>query len=79
MPTAMPDKPWERVAADLFELHGQHYLVAIDYHSRYLEITHLTNLTSCRTIKKLKAMFARWGIPDELVTDNGTQFNSGHS
>ena len=33
-------------------------------------------MTSRQTIGKMKNMFAHWGIPDEVVTDNGTQFFS---
>ena len=48
----------------------------VDYFSRYIEVAHLTNMTSAQTIGKLKNMFAHWGIPDEVVSDNGTQFTS---
>ena len=33
-------------------------------------------MTSCSVIKEMKAVFARYGIPDVLVTDNGPQFTS---
>ena len=46
----------------------------VDYFSRYIEIAHLTNMSAATTIASLKNIFARWGRPKELITDNGPQF-----
>ena len=48
-----------------------------DYYSRDLEIAHLSSTSAIQVINRLKAMFVRWGIPLELVSDTGPQFTSG--
>ena len=72
----IPSRPWQRVAADLFEHGGRTYLVTTDYFSDFFELDHLRSTTSTSVIKKLKAHFSRHGIPEQLVTDNGSQFVS---
>ena len=71
--TTLPNYPWERIAADL---RGANYLLVADYYSRYEEVQKLTTKTSSNIITQLKAIFARFGIPDIMVTDNGPQFDS---
>lgn len=74
----MPDRSWQKVAADLCKLKGRHFLVVVDYFSRFIEIAYLDTLASATVIWKMKHIgtLARWGIPEELVPDNGTQFTS---
>eukprot|EP00731_Ephydatia_muelleri_P021495 Em0014g86a len=72
----LPDYPWQKVGADLFELEGIKYLLLVDYFSRYIEIVKLTSTTSGTIISVLKTVFSRYGIPEQLISDNGPQFAS---
>ena len=76
LPHPAPSRPWERVGADLCELGGKHYLILVDYYSNFIEVDHLKETTSLQVIERLKPHFARHGIPDILITDNGPQFSS---
>ena len=72
----MPSRPWSKVGADIFELGPQQFLIMVDYWSNYFEVQELKRITSASVIHALKVQFARHGIPEVLVTDNGTQFSS---
>ena len=69
IPSALPERPWQRVATDLLHLKGSTYLAVVDYYSRYIELAKLSpsGTDSPGTIERLKSMFARHGIPEELV------------
>ena len=74
-PLLQPSHPWEKVAADLFQLKGKSYFLVVDYYSRYVEVQTLSS-TSVSIVVALKAIFSRHGIPTTFVSDNGPQFDS---
>ena len=76
IPTPLPQRPWEQVDSDLFELNKAHYLLVVDYFSRYIELTKLSATTSANIIQALKSIFSRHGIPDTLISDNGPQYSA---
>ena len=39
----IPDRPWSRVATDLFSLKSKDYIVLVDYYSDYIEVSPLTD------------------------------------
>ena len=74
--TPLPSYPFHTVGTDLLELEGVHYLLTVDYFSRYPEVTKLTSTTSSSVISALKAVFSRHGIPEVVRSDNGPQYSS---
>ena len=76
MPSELPSRPWQNISIDLCEYKKHNYLVVSDYYSRYLEILNLPTTTTHQVVAKLKATFARFGIPEVIVSDNGPQLAS---
>ncbi len=64
------------VGADLFEWKKTIYLLTVDYYSRFIEVVKLSALTSSDIIRHLKTIFARYGISEELRSDNSPQFSA---
>ncbi|KAK7891393.1 hypothetical protein WMY93_023356 [Mugilogobius chulae] len=75
-PHEMPNRPWAKVGVDLFQFDNKDYHVTVDYYSNYWEIDFMPDTKSTTVIKKLKAHFARYGIPNTVVSDNGPQYSS---
>ena len=76
IPSELPASPWQKVGTDLFEWDKATYLLVVDYYSRFIEIAKLSKTTSQGVIDHLKSIFARQGIPQEVVSDNGPQYAS---
>ena len=51
-------------------------LVIVDAHSKWLEALTVSTATSQSTIEKLRSIFATHGLPEVLMSDNGTAFTS---
>ena len=73
-PHQIPGLPWEIVGTDLFEYGGHTYVVVTDFYSKYFELEFLRQNTATCLINNMKKIFARYGIPQEVVSDNGSQF-----
>ena len=76
MVSPTPDYPWQVVGTDFFELDRKHFLVVVDYFSRYPEVVQMNSTTTTCTITALKNIFARHGIPEIVRSDNGPQYSS---
>ena len=60
----------------IFEWKNHPYLLIVDYYSRGIEISHLRQTTSSTVTEHIKSIFARHGIPEIAVSDNGPQVSS---
>lgn len=69
-PHAVPTRAWENVGADYFTFKNQDYFLMVDYFSKYPEVVPVNNKTAETTIKVMKTIFARHGIPLTVVADN---------
>jgi hypothetical protein len=52
-------------------------LVAIDKFSKWIEAWPLAKITSEQTVKFVTSIIHRFGVPNSIITYNGTQF-TGH-
>ena len=76
LPHEPPDRPWAKIGTDLYQVNKQICLCTVDYYSKWIEIDILPSESSKASIAVLKQHFARYGIPDEVISDNGPQFSS---
>ncbi|KAK3748845.1 hypothetical protein QZH41_006630 [Actinostola sp. cb2023] len=72
----LPSYPWQKLGSDLFDYKGSQYLLLADYYSKFPVVRKLNTTTSTAVIDHLKSIFAEYGIPETLVTDNGPQYHS---
>ncbi|XP_025084054.1 uncharacterized protein LOC112558046 [Pomacea canaliculata] len=77
------DEPFKRVAMDLVgpikpatERGHRYILTVVDYATRFAEATALKNMETETVAEALLEIWARIGIPEEVLTDQGRQFVS---
>ncbi|XP_039396208.1 uncharacterized protein K02A2.6-like, partial [Mauremys reevesii] len=76
-PWDWPENPWQRIHVDFAgPLEGSMFLVAIDAHSKWPEVSIMQSTSAESTIQKLRGLFSHFGLPEQLVSDNGPQFVS---
>ena len=84
MSSPVVTRPWSTVHMDLMGPYTksqpgghQFVFVLIDYFSKWVEIFPIRTVTSVKLINILKSeIFCRYGIPNNIVTDNASYFKS---
>ena len=78
IPPQIPTTPFESIVADYFDFKGMHYLVIADRLSGWTEVYHIKpgsrKSGSSGLIALLKQFFGTFGVPEELSSDQGTEF-----
>lgn len=73
----VPNGPWERLHMDFFgPINNKMYLLVIDAYSKFLEIIPMHQITASQVIVQLRKIFARFGLPFSVITDNGPTWTS---
>lgn len=52
---------------------GRMFLIAVDSHSKWPEVIEIHIASTQKTITELQKLFASYGLPHQIVTDNGPQ------
>jgi hypothetical protein len=77
IPREIPSRPWEVIGTDLFEFDNAEWLIIADYYSKFPVIKKLPKRSpSSVVIAQTKSIFAEYGIPRQVRSDNGPHFDS---
>lgn len=72
-----PEAPWSSLHLDFAgPVMGKMLLIIIDSHSKWIEAHIMSSCTPQATIDQLRSIFATFGLPKLLVSDNGPSFTS---
>ena len=72
-----PSQPWQRLHVDFSgPLQGKMILVCVDAHTKWPEIVVMNDMTAEGAVEALRSIFARMGLPEQIVSDNGPQFTA---
>lgn len=74
----LPSAPWEDICVDFLGPlpSGDYIMLAVDYYSRYIAAEILQSITTVNTTFCLTKIFAQFGIPNTLTSDNGPNLRS---
>ena len=75
-PWRWPSQPWVRLHMGFAGLFQGKMILVIDSHSKWNEAYPSDSSTSSKVIKLSRTLFTQFGIPEVLVTDNGSYFVS---
>ena len=76
-PCEWPGCPWSRVQVDYAgPFMGKMFSLIINAHSKWMDIHCVNSATSSVTIDKMRSTFASRGLPEIVVSDNGSNFVS---
>lgn len=72
-----PSGPWERIHIDYAgSVAGTILLIIVDAYNKWIEVKTTNSTTSIATAAILDELFATYGVPITVVSDNGPQFTS---
>ena len=76
-PWTFPSRPWARIHVDFAgSISGFTYLVVVDAYSKFPEVVKMSTTSAKATVTTLRDIFCRHGLPEIIVSDNGSQLTA---
>ena len=76
-PWEYPRNPWQRLHVDFAgPFCARMWLIVVDAQTKWPEVIPMETITTTKTEQALRTIFAHWGLPKQIVSDNGPQFTS---
>lgn len=75
-PWEQASAPWCRIHLDFATYKNKLYLLIVDSYSKWLEVYPINSTSATNTIDILREVFARFGMPKMVISDNGPPFPS---
>ena len=83
-PPEAPLHPWEWPSCVFQRLHidfagpfqGSMFFVIVDAYSKWPQVALMQSTTVSKIIEVLRHVFSMYGLPEHIVSDNGSQFSS---
>ena len=69
-------QPWTCLATDIFEYGGKSYIIVVDQYSKFIVVHKVSDHSSEQTVATFLQIFSKFGVPDEICSDRGTNFTS---
>ena len=76
IPSEIPEYPWQVLGSDLFQIAGANYLLNVDYYSKWVNVTKLTDLSGKSVVDEFRKQLSEYGQPAVIRSDNGPQYTS---
>lgn len=72
----IPELPWQKIGVDFMEVQKKNYFVAVDYHSKFIELIPMIKKDCPSVLNALSKIIATHGFPSQIISDGGPPFNS---
>ena len=72
----IPLRPWGVIGADIFQFNNKNYSCIVDYNSKFPVIKRLEGLSAENLINTIIIIFTKYGIPQKIMSDAGTNIVS---
>ncbi|KAK9751742.1 Integrase zinc binding domain [Popillia japonica] len=74
--TEQIDKPFSKIHVNTVAINSQNFLTIIDVFTKYAQAYLINGKTAVEVVEKLIESFSIHGTPQQIVMDNGLQFNN---